>query len=112
MIEEAGNSNVRVKPKKTKKVKLLIAGGFLLSAILGYVSVVPAIQNWSESELSYSKDRVRTAKVTQGTFERSVASDGKIVAEIKPALFAPDDGRISLMVQPGNSVAEGDILTY
>ncbi len=86
---------------------LAISGGVLLAAV---AFAYPHYRDWSDTERSYPAERVRVAEVMRGAFEQSVAADGKIVAEIKPTLFAPTEGVLTLQVKPGDIVEKGRVL--
>jgi HlyD family secretion protein len=72
--------------------------------------VVPSLQRWAGSSISVPKDRLRLAVVTRTDLVRDVSVQGRVVAAVSPSLFAPDDGTITLMVEAGATVNEGQTL--
>lgn len=88
---------------------MLLFGGAAL-AFAAVALAYPSYRDWSSSERSFPADRLRLAEVARGAFEQSIAVDGKIVAVIKPTLFASAEGVISLEVKPGDFVEQGDVL--
>ncbi len=87
-------------------VKLLV-GAFFLSV---GVFVYPNYQNWRSTEISYERERVRIAEVTRGAFEQSISIEGKIIAIVKPTLYSPAEGTISMLVKPGDFVKKGVVV--
>ncbi|AVP97147.1 hypothetical protein C7S18_08045 [Ahniella affigens] len=109
MIKDTSTTDI-ARPVKQFRSKLpllaLIGGSLVVAAAFAY----PTYRDWSDTDRSYPMDRVRIAEVQRGAFEQSVAADGKIVAEIKPTLFAPAEGVVTLSVKPGDMVQKGQVL--
>lgn len=95
------------KPKGRRRV-VIIAG--LLGLVIAAWLVVPSLQRWAGSSISVPKDRLRLAVVTRADLVRDVSVQGRVVAAVSPSLFAPADGTITLMVEAGASVGEGQTL--
>jgi len=55
-------------------------------------------------------DRLRIAEVSRGDLVRDVSVQGRVVAAISPTLYATAAGSITLLVDAGASVTEGQIL--
>ena len=93
---------------KTRKWVLIGVGllGFILLAGLA----VPSLQRWAGSSISVPKDRLRLAVVARADLVRDVSVQGRVVAAISPSLFAPAVGTITLLVDAGAVVAEGQSL--
>lgn len=64
----------------------------------------------SQANLVISKQQVQLAKVSRGDFVRDVAAQGKIVAANAPSLYSLQAGQVSLFKQPGEAVAQGDVI--
>ena len=86
-----------------------MAAGLLGLIIVAWL-VVPSLQRWAGSSISVPKDRLRLATVTRTNLVRDVSVQGRVVAAVSPSLFAPADGTITLMVDAGASVSEGQTL--
>ena len=71
---------------------------------------LPSLQRWAGSSISVPKDRLRLAKVTRTDLVRDVSVQGRVVAAVSPSLFAPADGTITLLVDAGARVDEGQAL--
>lgn len=109
MIKDTSTTDI-ARPAKRLQAKLpyvVLVGGLLVVAV---AFAYPRFRDWSDTDRSYPADRVRIAEVRRGAFEQSVAADGKIVAEIKPTLFAPAEGVITLNIKPGDMVEKGQVL--
>ena len=81
---------------------------------IALVALVVVLTNmastWARADVTVARERLRVAEVTQGRFVRDVAIQGEIVAAVKPTLFAPSAGKVSLRVAPGDVVAAGDVI--
>lgn len=71
---------------------------------------VPAINRWASATATVPLDRLRIAEVTRGDLVRDVSVQGRVVAAVSPTLYAPAPGTITLMVDAGAVVEEGQIL--
>ncbi len=72
--------------------------------------VVPSLQRWAGSSVSVPRDRLRLAVVVRTDLVRDVSIQGRVVAAISPSLFAPSGGTITLLVEAGATVTEGQAL--
>ncbi len=77
-----------------------------LTLVLGF----PSYQQWSAAEQTIALDRVRMANVIRGDLNRDVSAQGSLIAAIKPTLFSPADGVVTLVVNAGDSVNEGTLI--
>lgn len=107
MLDTSSTDIIREKPKK-----------FLSIMVIGVCSVIvvsglfffTGIKNVFSIEQSYPLDRVRISQVTRGDFEYSISAEGKLAAVVEPTLFASSEGRVSLLVRPGDKVIKGQTL--
>ena len=91
----------------SKTRKRVLTGVGLLGFILLVWLVVPSLQRWAGSSISVPKDRLRLALVTRADLVRDVSVQGRVVASVSPSLFAPAVGTITLLVDAGAVVTEG-----
>jgi len=70
----------------------------------------PSLQRWAGSDVSVPRDRLRLASVVRADLVRDVSVQGRVVAAISPSLFAPAGGTITLLVEAGAEVVEGQAL--
>lgn len=96
--------------KKTSRTRWFITGGVAIVLALFAFWAVPAVQRWAGSSVSVPLDRLRIATVSQGDLVRDVSVQGRVVAAVSPTLFAPDQGTITLQVEAGSEVQQGQVL--
>ena len=106
--DTAGQDRVLEKSPATKRLWVLAAIALCLIAIS--IAVWPAVQRFSSAERSVPRERLRMATVSHGDFIRDVAVRGRVVAAIKPTVYAPADGTVTLAVEAGDTVSRGQIL--
>ena len=94
----------------SKTRKRVLTGIGLLGIILLAWLVAPSLQRWAGSSISVPKDRLRLAVVARADLVRDVSVQGRVVAAISPSLFAPAMGTITLLVESGAVVTEGQSL--
>jgi HlyD family secretion protein len=85
-------------------------GAGVLGLVLVLLLVVPSLQRWAGSSISVPRDRLRVATVTRSDLVRDVSIQGRVVAAVSPSLYAPAAGTITLLVEAGSSVVEGQPL--
>ena len=86
-------------------------GGATFVLLLAVVWVtVPVVQRWSNATVTVPLERLRLATVERGDLVRDVSVQGRVVAAISPTLYATAAGTITLQVDAGASVEEGQIL--
>ena len=88
----------------------MLIGAGILGLVLVVGLVLPSLQRWAGSSISVPKDRLRLATVTRTDLVRDVSVQGRVVAAISPSLFSPADGTITLLVDAGAKVNEGQPL--
>ena len=98
---------IKAKPKGRQR---LVTGAAVLAGFLAIWLLLPSVQRWAGSSISVPRDRLRVAEVTLGDLVRDVSVQGRVVAAISPSLFAPDAGTITLLVEAGAVVEQGQPL--
>ena len=93
---------------QSKKWVLIFVSIVLIAGIIWQVA--PAAKKWSQASKSVSMDRVRLATITRGDFTRDISVLGRVVAAVSPTVYAPADGTISLLIEAGHEVKEGQSL--
>ena len=81
----------------------------LLVVVLAWFAA-PVFQRWANATISVPFDRVRVATVTRGDLVRDVSVQGRVVAAVSPTLYATAPGTITLNVEAGERVIEGQIV--
>ncbi len=74
------------------------------------VFVAPTVKRWANASVSVPFERVRTATVTRGDLVRDVSVQGRVVAAVRPTLYATAPGTISLQAEAGERVLAGQVL--
>ena len=105
-IADTSAQDVAVQEKPKSRQRLMITAG-LLGLVIAIWLILPAVQRWAGSSISVPKDRLRLAVVTRTDLVRDVSVQGRVIAAISPSLFAPADGTITLLVDAGARVSEG-----
>jgi HlyD family secretion protein len=91
-----------------RKITLITVG--IVAVILAIWVVLPSVQRWAGSSTSVARDRLRLATVTRSDLVRDVSVQGRVVASVSPSLFASAAGTITLLVEAGAVVDEGQPL--
>ncbi|HUQ27755.1 MAG TPA: efflux RND transporter periplasmic adaptor subunit [Usitatibacter sp.] len=65
---------------------------------------------WRSSAVAANASRLRIAPVTQGTLVRDAAVNGRVVAAVSPTLYAPAAATVSVKVNAGDTVKQGQVL--
>ena len=60
--------------------------------------------------MSVPLEKVRLGTVQRADLIRDVSAQGKIIAAVKPVLYSPAPGRVSLKVRAGDTVEEGSLI--
>ncbi len=97
-------------PSKTKHKRNLIGGGALLFILIIAWIMIPVVNRWASTTVTVPLDRLRIATVTTGNLIRDVSVQGRVVAAIRPTLYATAPGSITLYVDAGSAVEKGQEL--
>lgn len=81
----------------------------MLLLALAWVAA-PVVNRWANASITVPGERLRIARVERGDLVRDVSVQGRVVAAVSPTLYAPAAGSITLYVDAGASVSEGQIL--
>ena len=88
----------------------MVAGGALLVIVVLAWLAAPLFQRWANATISIPFDRVRVATVTRGDLVRDVSVQGRVVAAVSPTLYSTAPGTITLNVDAGERVIEGQVV--
>jgi len=107
MIKDTSGQDTLLVPSTTKRLKtpMIIAGCTLLVSALVWASF--GTDNVSKS---LSRSDITTATLYVGTLTRDVATTGKIVAANAPILYSTEEGTVTLLSNPGDTVNKGDVV--
>ena len=73
-------------------------------------AVAPAVKRWATASVTVPRDRLRIATVVRDDLVRDVSVQGRVVAAVSPTLYAPAAGSITLNVEAGAAVKDGQVL--
>ena len=88
----------------------IIGGTALLVLLVAAWIVVPAVKRWASASVTVSMERLRVATVLRSDLVRDVSVQGRVIAAVSPTLYAPAPGTITLAVDAGAEVEEGQVL--
>ncbi len=108
-IADTSAQDVALQAKSGTGQRILSAAGLLTLVLVAWL-MAPSLQRWAGSDLSVPKDRLRLAVVARTDLVRDVSVQGRVVAAVSPSMFAPAGGTITLLVEAGASVYEGQSL--
>jgi len=109
-IKDTSDQDVSIAPKTNKSKKHLTIAISLLLLIAVIWQVAPAASRWSKAQKSVSLERIRIATITRGDFIRDISVLGRVIAAVRPTVYSPADGTISLEVEAGHEVKKDQIL--
>jgi HlyD family secretion protein len=93
------------KKKLSKKLMLIL----LVISTLLYLAF-PTFSQWYSSIPSVASDSLTIASVIRGDLVRDVAVSGKAVAANAPQLYNTEEGQITLLSKPGETVKQNQII--
>ena len=107
MIQDTSGQDVIKQPSKINKFKR--------PALLGVAALLVSGLVWSSIgsdsvATSIKRSELRFATLERGTLVRDIPTTGKIVAANAPVLYSPDQGTVTLIAKPGDSVELGDVV--
>ncbi|MEO8802278.1 MAG: biotin/lipoyl-binding protein, partial [Rudaea sp.] len=97
---------VEVKPHRRRA---FIIGGCVLALIL-IALVAPAVKRMMSADASVSASRLAFATVQRGRFVRDIAAEGRVVAAVRPTLYALSPGTVVLKARAGDTVKQDQVL--
>jgi HlyD family secretion protein len=108
-IADTSGQDIRLDPPSRRKQQLFAGGALLVIIVLAWLSA-PLFQRWANATISIPFDRVRVATVTRGDLVRDVSVQGRVVAAVSPTLYSTAPGTITLNVDAGERVIEGQVV--
>ena len=108
-IADTSAQDVTLQARPKKRLWLVITAAILVLFLSAWL-VTPSLQRWVGSSISVPRDRLRLATVIRTDLVRDISVQGRVVAAISPSLFAPADGTITLLVEAGAAVSQGQAL--
>lgn len=94
----------------TRRLRVIVP--VAIASIIAGVALMPSMARWFRSETSIDASRIRVAEVVRGDLVREISVEGRIVAAFHPTSFSPARGIVTIDVNAGQVVDEGDILAH
>jgi len=104
----AQDSKVIIKKSASKRWAIITLSIVIAACLIWQVA--PSASRWSKAEQSIALDRVRIATINQGDFTRDISVLGRVVAAVSPTVYSPADGTITLMIEAGHEVEQGQVI--
>ncbi|MGS0682357.1 efflux RND transporter periplasmic adaptor subunit [Shewanella sp. 0m-8] len=107
MIQDTSGQDTIKQPSKAGKFKRPLMFGIAALLVSGLV--------WSSMDsasiaTSIKRSELRFATLERGTLIRDIPTTGKIVAANAPILYSPEQGSVTLIAKPGDSVEQGEVV--
>ena len=108
-IADTSAQDIQLAPR-SRRTRNLIGGSVALAAMVAFWLLAPAVKRWADASVTVSLDRLRVATVTRADLVRDVSVQGRVIAPISPTIYATAPGTITLQVEAGAEVIEGQVL--
>ena len=108
-IADTSGQDIQLAPRDPRR-KYLLVFAIVLAAILVIMAAAPSVQRWANATVSVPYERIRTAQVTRGDLVSDISVQGRVVAAVRPTLYARASGTITLHVVAGERVIAGQVL--
>ncbi len=108
MIRDTAEQDQTIKPRKGRRRLAWLVVAIVAIALL-VIGARPVSRLLSAST-SVSAARLVFATVERGPFTRDIAAEGRVVAVIRPTLYARSPGIVTLDVHAGDKVDKGEVL--
>lgn len=93
----------------TRRRRLIWIGAAVAAVVL-IALAVPGLRHVMSASSSVSASRLSFATVKRGSFVNDIAADGRVVAAVRPTLYANSPGMVTLKVHAGDTVKKGQVL--
>ena len=110
MIRDTSDQDINLAPSTRDWRKNPRMWGAIIGLVVLVSLAFPYIKKLQGASLSVPIEKVRFGTVQRADLIRDVSAQGKIIASVKPVLFSPSPGRVSLHVRAGDSVEEGSLI--
>jgi len=108
-IRDTSATDIAIERPGSRK-RLIWIGAIALSVMIAGFIFYPAVNRWTQAELTVSRERLRFAVIERGDFVRDVGVPGTVVAAVSPTLFSSAEGTITLKIKAGDNVEQGSVL--
>ncbi len=110
-IADTSGQDVELAPRSSRN-RNIFWGSALLVMLVAVWIVVPAVKRWASASVTVPLERLRMATVVRDDLVRDVSVQGRVVAAVSPTLYASAPGTITLQVESGAEVEQGQVLAH
>lgn len=107
MIADTSGQDKHIVRKRAPRFSWWLLGLVLL---LGGWFTLPALRNWTATDRSFDRDKLRIDTVVRGDLVSDISVEGRIVASSYPTIYSPASGSVTLLVKAGQTVTLGELL--
>ncbi|HET7299019.1 MAG TPA: efflux RND transporter periplasmic adaptor subunit, partial [Oleiagrimonas sp.] len=108
MIRDTSAQDRMVEVKPTRRRLIWLGAAVVLVVLIALV--VPWASRMLSAGASVDASRLAFATVERGPFTRDIAAEGRVVAAVRPTLYARSPGVVTLKVHAGDTVKKGQVL--
>ena len=108
-IADTSAQDVYLAPKSSRNRNFIGGSALLLLLVVVWITL-PVVKRWANTSVSVPLDRLRIATVMRGDLVRDVSVQGRVIAAIRPTLYASAAGSITLLVEAGSAVEKDQVL--
>jgi len=109
-IKDTSDQDILVSTKSNKTKRNITIITMLVSLIIVIWQIAPATARWSQAQKSIPLERVRVATIIRSDFTRDISVLGRVIAAVRPTVYSPADGTITLNIEAGHEVMKGQVL--
>ena len=109
-IKDTSEQDIKIEVRTSSKKRWVIIALVTIITASFIWQVAPAASRWSKAQQSISLERVRLATISQGDFTRDISVLGRVVAAVSPTVYSPADGTITLKIEAGHEVKQGQVI--
>ena len=106
MIEDTSGQDRSIEPR-FKYLRWITLGGIVIVLAVAIWLSAPMLTRWSQAELSVASERVRLGTVKREDLIHDIAVQATVVAGDSPSLYSEHAGNVSLLVNVGDRVQDG-----
>ncbi len=108
MIRDTSATDRLVEVNTTRRRAYWIGGALVLLVLIALAAA--PVKRMLSADASVSGDRLSFATVERGSFVRDIAADGRVVAAVRPTLYANSPGMVTLKVHAGDTVKKDQVM--
>ncbi|MCY3884942.1 MAG: HlyD family efflux transporter periplasmic adaptor subunit [Gammaproteobacteria bacterium] len=108
-IADTSTQDTPLPPPSRTKLYIIVGAVSILLIIVG-VFAYPHLSRWNQSEKSIAANRLSFSTVRFGDLVSDISVDGRVVPGASPSVYAQQQGVLTLQVEVGQQVVEGQVL--